>query len=183
MYQAFTDFDQLFEGAGSEKRYEQFLPGELEFSDQDDFEREGPTPVRVAPPPGFNDDLDLIGAKLDFMDNMEKDNNPGIVKLKTHSSPNIESSFSQPNHDHLNNFNQISPTKTQATPFLADNNLQQQVGLLGGLGLTPEQLLYLQILQNPLAILGGGLGGLGQPKVQKIIQQRNGFTKFKMFFF
>ena len=30
---SFTDFDALFEGAGSENR-EQLLPGELEFSDQ-----------------------------------------------------------------------------------------------------------------------------------------------------
>ena len=36
----------------------------------------------------------------------------------------------------------------------------------GGLNISPEQLLYLQLLQNPLAALGLG-GGLGQrPQVQ-----------------
>ena len=52
---AFTDFSNVLEEAGSEKREEQLLPGELEFSDQD-FP-EGPQEVRVAPPPGFRDDL------------------------------------------------------------------------------------------------------------------------------
>ncbi len=48
---AFTDFSNVLDEAGSEKREEQLLPGELEFSDQDDFS-EGPQEVRVAPPPG-----------------------------------------------------------------------------------------------------------------------------------
>ena len=37
--------------------------GELEFSDQDDFS-EGPHEIRVRPPPGFADDLSLIGSKV-----------------------------------------------------------------------------------------------------------------------
>jgi len=150
---SFADFDNLFEEAGSENR-ESLLPGELEFSDQDNFGLEGPSEIRVAPPQGFLEDLDLIGAKLDFVDHMEKHNNPEIIQLK--NSPNIESSFGQSNPS-FGNINQISPTKTQATPALPD------LGGLAGLGVTPEQLLYLQLLQNPLAALG--IGGGIQPQV------------------
>jgi len=149
----FADFDNLFEEAGSENR-ESLLPGELEFSDQDNFGLEGPSEIRVAPPQGFLEDLDLIGAKLDFVGHMEKNNNPEIIQLK--NSPTIESSFGQ-SIPSFGNINQISPTKTQATPSLPD------LGGLAGLGVTPEQLLYLQLLQNPLAALGIG-GGL-QPQV------------------
>lgn len=150
---SFADFDNLFEEAGSENR-ESLLPGELEFSDQDNFGLEGPSEIRVAPPQGFLEDLDLIGAKLDFVDHMEKHNNPEIMQLK--NTPTIDSSFGQSNPS-FGNINQISPTKTQATPALPD------LGGLAGLGVTPEQLLYLQLLQNPLAALGIG-GGL-QPQV------------------
>lgn len=150
---SFADFDNLFEEAGSENR-ESLLPGELEFSDQDNFGLEGPSEIRVAPPQGFLEDLDLIGAKLDFVDHMEKHNNPEIMQLK--NSPTIESSFGQSNPS-FGNINQISPTKTVATPALPD------LGGLAGLGVTPEQLLYLQLLQNPLAALG--IGGGIQPQV------------------
>jgi len=153
---SFTDFDNLFEEAGSENR-ESLLPGELEFSDQDNFGLEGPSEIRVAPPQGFLEDLDLIGAKLDFVDHMEKQHNPEIVQLKN-SPPSIDSSFGQQqSNPGFGNINQISPTKTQATPLLPD------LGGLSGLGVTPEQLLYLQLLQNPLAALG--LGGGLQPQV------------------
>ena len=85
---AFTDLGNVLEEAGSEKREEQLLPGtqlfnftrstssrtyqtinntslpgELEFSDQEDFS-EGPHEIRVRPPPGFADDLSLIGSKV-----------------------------------------------------------------------------------------------------------------------
>ena len=142
--QNFADFDALFEEAGSERR-EQLLPGELEFSDQDDFGLEGPSVVKVAPPNDFVKDLDLIGSKFDFVDQMEKHNNPQFAQIK----PSLESSqtgglFS-------------SPAQTQATPSLPDQGL-------AALGITPEQLLYLQLLQNPLAALGIG-GAFQQPQV------------------
>ena len=44
--------------------------------------------------------------------------------------------------------------ESQPTPSLPELGL-------AGLGVTPEQLLYLQLLQNPLAALGIG-GGLGK---------------------
>ena len=121
--QNFADFDALFEEAGSERR-ESLLPGELEFSDQDDFGLEGPNVVKVAPPSDFVKDLDLIGSKFDFVDQMEKHNNPDLVQLK---EAGIESSFSP---------------ASSLTPEV-----------------TPEQLLYLKFLSNPLAALG--IGGLG----------------------
>ena len=53
-----------------------FISGELEFSDQDAFSPGGhPHEVRVKPPPGFLD-------SVDFIDQMEKKNNPGIFELK-----------------------------------------------------------------------------------------------------
>jgi len=76
---------------------------------------------------------------------MEKHNNPQFAQIK----PSLESSqtgglFS-------------SPAQTQATPSLPDQGL-------AALGITPEQLLYLQLLQNPLAALGIG-GAFQQPQV------------------
>ena len=120
--QSFADFDTLFEGAGSENR-ESLLPGELEFSDQDNFGLEGPSIVKVAPPHEFLDDLDIIGTKFDFVDQMEKHNNPDLLQLKG-SAPSLESSQ--------------APAQVP--------------------GVTPEQLLYLQLLSNPLAALGIGAG-------------------------
>ena len=141
--QSFADFDTLFEGAGSENR-ESLLPGELEFSDQDNFGLEGPSVVKVAPPDEFLDDLDIIGTKFDFVQQMEKHNNPGLVQLKGAAPAPPPQPEAQP--------------VSQPTPSLPDNTLA-----LSALGITPEQLLYLQLLQNPLAALG--LGGL-QPQVE-----------------
>merc|ERR1712241_1523749 len=125
--QSFSNFDTLFEGAGSENR-ESLLPGELEFSDQDNFGLEGPSIVKVAPPHEFLDDLDIIGTKFDFVDQMEKHNNPDLAQLKG-SAPSLESSQ--------------SPAPVP--------------------GVSPEQLLYLQLLSNPLAALG--IGGGFKPQV------------------
>merc|ERR1719479_149324 len=83
--QSFADFDTLFEEAGSENR-ESLLPGELEFSDQDNFGLQAPTPIRVAPP------SDFLGAdKHALIQKMEKQRNPEIFDLR--SPPSIESSF------------------------------------------------------------------------------------------
>ena len=123
--QNFADFDALFEEAGSERR-ESLLPGELEFSDQDDFGLEGPSVVKVAPPTDFVKDLDLIGSKFDFVEQMEKHNNPALTQLKG-TQPDIESSL------------------------VPSSGITPEV--------TPEQLLYLKFLSNPLAALG--IGGLG----------------------
>lgn len=83
---AFKDFNNILEEAGSEKR-EHLLPGmsdnqlnffcwhltyrilkihlgELEFSDQDNFDLNGPKEIRVPPPEGFSDDLKFIGSKF-----------------------------------------------------------------------------------------------------------------------
>merc|ERR1712203_50606 len=130
---SFADFDNLFEGAGSENR-ESLLPGELEFSDQDNFGLEGPSIVKVAPP------TDFLGAdKHALIQKMEKQHNPEIFELK--NPPPIESSFIP-----------ASPSAQAPT-----NPPGLDLASLGGLGVTPEQLLYLQLLQNPLAALG--LGG------------------------
>ena len=89
--QSFADFDTLFEGAGSENR-ESLLPGELEFSDQDNFGLEGPSVVKVAPPDEFLDDLDIIGSKFDLVDQMEKHNNPDLLQLKGSTAQGFEHS-------------------------------------------------------------------------------------------
>ena len=142
----FADFDLLFEEAGSERR-ESLLPGELEFSDQDNFGLEGPSIVKVKPPQHFHEDIDLLGSKF-----FETDRHSNPVP-----APNIESSFGSPN-TRLGAGLATTPTQTQATPSLPDNGL-------AALGITPEQLLYLQLLQNPLAALGIG-GAFQQPQVQ-----------------
>ena len=142
----FADFDLLFEEAGSERR-ESLLPGELEFSDQDNFGLEGPSIVKVKPPQHFHEDIDLLGSKF-----FETDRHSNPVP-----APNIESSFGSPN-TRLGAGLATRPTQTQATPSLPDNGL-------AALGITPEQLLYLQLLQNPLAALGIG-GAFQQPQVQ-----------------
>jgi len=130
---SFADFDNLFEEAGSENR-ESLLPGELEFSDQDNFGLEGPTPIRVAPP------SDFLGAdKHALIQKMEKQHNPEIFELK--NPPAIESSF-------------LSASPSAQAPTSPPG---LDLTSLSGLGVTPEQLLYLQLLQNPLAALG--LGG------------------------
>ena len=62
--------------------------GELEFSDQNAFDGDGPHEVRVPPPPGFpgsnteEQDLALIGSKFDPVDPMEKEHNPEIANMK-----------------------------------------------------------------------------------------------------
>ncbi len=83
---AFTDLNNVLDEAGSEKKEEHLLPGELEFSDQEDFS-DGPHEVRVPPPPGFADDLALIGSKFDPVDPMEKEHNPEMVALKNSNNP------------------------------------------------------------------------------------------------
>ena len=57
----------------------------------------------MPPPPGFEDDLKLIGSKFDPVDHMEKEHNPELANLKSNSnsnqntgnSPNLQSSFGQ----------------------------------------------------------------------------------------
>ena len=146
-----------------------FKIGELEFSDQDDFNLEGPHEIRVKPPPGFQDDLALIGSKFDPSDKMEKDNNPDIVSLKSSQSENtasalnpLQSSFGSLNtafNPFGNLFGNLAglggPAKT-STPALQGNPLA---------GLTPDQLrqlALLQYLQNPFA-----LAAFQQPQPQQ----------------
>ena len=90
---SFTDFDNLFEEAGSENR-EALLPGELEFSDQDNFGLEGPVEHKLIPPRGFLEDQDLLGEKQDLIHMMEKHNNPNLFTRK--NPPSLEGSFQTP---------------------------------------------------------------------------------------
>ncbi len=48
------------------EKYYQKIPysGELEFSDQDNFDLNGPKEIRVPPPEGFSDDLKFLGSKF-----------------------------------------------------------------------------------------------------------------------
>ena len=148
---AFTNFDNVLEEAGSEKR-EQLLPGELEFSDQDDFSNlEGPHEIRVKPPPGFNkDDFSLLGSKFEAED----------------SSPQLQPSIGNFNAASINPFanllggqQQPQATNTPALPQLGPNFNPLA-------GLTPDQLrqlALLQYLQNPA--FGFGFNQPQQPQV------------------
>ncbi len=44
--------------------------------------------MRVPAPPGFSDDLALIGSKFDPVDPMEKEHNPEIAKMKNSNNQN-----------------------------------------------------------------------------------------------
>ncbi len=79
---AFKDFNNVLEEAGSEKR-EHLLPGELEFSDQDNFDLNGPKEVRVPPPEGFADDLKILGGKFN---EDPKDANVGQASIEPSST-------------------------------------------------------------------------------------------------
>ena len=82
---SFTDFDNLFDGAGSENRESQ-LPEELEFSDQDNFGLENPNEIRVTPPGDFLGDLNGDKHDLIFKGASDQLNTP----------PSIEPSFNIP---------------------------------------------------------------------------------------
>ena len=165
---AFTNFDNVLEEAGSEKR-EQLLPGELEFSDQDDYSNlEGPHEIRVKPPPGFKDDLGLLGSKF----NLDQNSNNNDQQTE------IQSSLGQFNAASLNPFanllaNQKSQSST-ATPNLPSFNPLA--------GLTQEQIQQLALLQylqnNPVLGFGFGLGGAQGPQVSSLQH-----SKLPQFFF
>ena len=113
---SFADFDNLFEEAGSENR-ESLLPGELEFSDQDNFGLDGPTPIRVAAPQGFlNEDLD--SAKHDLIHQMEKHHNPELYEFK--NPPSLDSSFFAPGPS-AQAPTQVSPPMETITFILSPN--------------------------------------------------------------
>ena len=127
-------------------------------------------PLKVVPPPGFSDDDDLLGAKLDLAKAAEQ--RPKMFRPT--NPPVIESSFSPPattQPPRREVVGQIRPSKTttRRTPFLPPQSPNQNA-ILEKLGLTQEQLAYLQILQNPqmLGQLGLNLPG-SQPQVMYTI--------------
>ena len=134
-----------------------FFSGELEFSDQDDFSNlEGPHEIRVKPPPGFKEDLNLLGSKFE-LDNKDE-------------QPEIQSSIGQFNAPSINPFanllgqfgqqqQQQQQQQQTTTPTLPN------FALLAGLSQEQlQQLALLQYLQNGLGL--GGLGGFGRPQPQ-----------------
>ncbi|QQP38646.1 Uncharacterized protein FKW44_019274, partial [Caligus rogercresseyi] len=138
---------------------------ELEFSDQDEFSLEGPREIRVRPPPGFQDDLKLIGSKFDPVESMEKRNNPEISQMKKDEEPhrqNLQSSITpNPFRNPFNPFGlpNLNPT-VSATPGLSSFNP------LGSF--TPDQLRQLALFQyfnNPFGL--AGLGAFGQQAQQQ----------------
>ena len=122
--------------------------GELEFSDQDDFSNlEGPHEIRVKPPPGFKDDLDLIGSKFNHQD----------------QQPEIQSSIGQLNNQaSLNPFaNLLGGNLQPATP--STPTLPNLANFNPLAGLTQEQIQQLALIQylKNFQNQGFGLGGLG----------------------
>ena len=148
----------------------------MEFSDQDDFSNiEGPHEIRVKPPPGFKDDLGLLGGKF----NLDQNSNNNDQQTE------IQSSLGQFNAASLNPFanllaNQQSQSST-ATPNLPSFNPLA--------GLTQEQIQQLALLQylqnNPVLGFGFGLGGAQGPQVTlqhfKITQFSIKITIFNLF--
>lgn len=150
---AFTDFDNVLEEAGSEK-HEQLLPGELEFSDQDDFSSlEGPHEFRVKPPPGFKEDLGLLGSKFE---NQEQQQQP---QLQLQSSIDQASQIN-PFANLLGGLGQLNNQQTSSisTPNLP-NQFSPSFNPLAGLSQEQlQQLALLTYLKNP-NIFGNGFGG------------------------
>ena len=129
----------------------------MEFSDQDDFSLlGGPHEIKVKPPPGFKEDLGLLGNKFSLNNNnAEQDRSPNI---QSSLGNQFNAQNNNPFANLLQNNNQASST---ATPNLPSFNPLA--------GLTQEQiqqLALLQFLQNNPA-LGFGFG-LGQPQQQVI---------------
>ena len=134
--------------------------GELEFSDQDDFGNSGFQEIRVKPPPGFQEDLGLLGNKFSLNNNnnnnAEQDRSPNIQSSLGNQFNNAQNS--NPFANFLQNQAQNQASST-ATPNLPSFNplagfSQEQI----------QQLALLQFLQNNPA-LGFGFG-LGQPQQQ-----------------
>ena len=110
--------------------------GELEFSDQDNYDLNGPNEVRVPPP----EDFSILGSKFDK-------NNDESVSIQS----SIEPSTSSPVVD------QVPSSPASVTP-----SLPPQFNPLANF--TPEQiqqLAFLQYLQN-----FGGFNGFGSPHNQ-----------------
>ena len=127
----------------------------MEFSDQDDFSLlGGPHEIKVKPPPGFQEDLGLLGNKFSLNNNnAEQDRSPNIQ-----SSLGNQFNAQNPFANLLQNQAQSQASST-ATPNLPSFNplagfSQEQI----------QQLALLQFLQNNPA-LGFGFG-LGQPQQQ-----------------
>ena len=134
----------------------------MEFSDQDDFSLEGPQEVRVKPPPGFKDDLSLIGSKFNLAEENEQ------------NQPSLQSSLGFNTGASLNPFANLLQNSGQSntkTPNLPSFNPLA--------GLTQEQIQQLALLQylqnNP--VLGFGFG-LGQPQVEYLL--KNSPSKFEV---
>ena len=154
---AFTNFDNVLEEAGSEKR-EQLLPGELEFSDQDDFgSLDGPHEIRVKPPPGFNkDDFSLLGSKFEQQANQE---------TQPQLQPSIGNAFNQASINPFANLlgGQVPNPQATNTPALPNfGNFNPLAGLTND---QLRQLALLQYLQNS----GFGGFGFGQPQQPQVI--------------
>lgn len=91
--------------------------GELEFSDQDNFDLNGPKEVRVPPPEGFADDLKILGTKFD-----EDPKEPGV------SLTNVESSSTSAPNEQVNPTS-LTPSLPQFNP-LANFSPEQVIPII-----------------------------------------------------
>ncbi len=103
----------------------------------------------MKPPPGFNDDLSLIGSKVDPIDQMEKKKQQ---QQAANTAPNLQSSFGQ--QQQINPFGNLNPFGA-----LQQNNQGSTPALPNQFGFSPEQLQQLALLQY-LQNSFGGLAGL-----------------------
>ena len=134
-------------------RFSFLITGELEFSDQDDFSSlEGPHEFRVKPPPGFKEDLGLLGSKFE---NQEQQQQP---QLQLQSSIDQASQIN-PFANLLGGLGQLNNQQTSSisTPNLP-NQFSPSFNPLAGLSQEQlQQLALLTYLKNP-NIFGNGFG-------------------------
>ena len=140
----------------------------MEFSDQDDFSSlEGPHEFRVKPPPGFKEDLGLLGSKFE---NQEQQQQP---QLQLQSSIDQASQIN-PFANLLGGLGQLNNQQTSSisTPNLP-NQFSPSFNPLAGLSQEQlQQLALLTYLKNP-GIFGNnfGLGGFGQQQQPQVSYQ------------
>nr|SVE88474.1 EOG090X017N [Daphnia sinensis] len=132
-----TDISTNLQEAGSEHN-ERLLPGELEFSENDEYDQEDDGPrneKRVPPPQGYSSDADLssIGQEFDLSSvdrpSPQVDLEPSLVDTAAEfttrlSTPPLPNSFQQLEPSINGNVPQQLPSG-QETPILSPEQLQQ----------------------------------------------------------
>ena len=111
-----------------------FSLGELEFSDQDIYDLNGPNEVRVPPPEGFANDLKILGGSKLEPDQEKKSEDPVVIQSSI--DPSIASQAVEQAPSGPASVTPTTPALPQFNPLASFSPEQIQ------------QLAFLQYLQN-----------------------------------